>query len=360
MAISTRHFLPALILVGACEPPAQAPVVQLELTDDSLTIASGALTDGAWMGQQRWAVVSPDDDAVWLVDFAARSVQQVGSAGNEYRNPFGLFSHRDTLYLNDWSMARTTIWDRDGRWLGAVSGGVAFRGALPAGRDDAGNFYLAPRPPAGPDGSGNRDSAAVLRADGQMTTADTIAWLAPWDMAEVVGDAGRRYERRVFSGEDAWGVMPDGSLWIARVKHNRVLWRDGSGQEVSRGPMLPDPVYPVSRLDREVFVQNYPTALQSTAERLPFAEIKPPFVEGLSGADGNIWLRKSMELTDTVQVYHVVGRAGELRRLVNVPLIGVVLAASTDHLLVAEGLEDGVRLWQLDNAVPVEPDQTQK
>ncbi len=358
MAKSNLIWGAAVALVAACEPPPQAPVVELELSSDSLMLESGALTHGAWLGDQRWAVVSPDDAAVWLIDFADGTTRQIGTTGDEYRNPFSLFSHRDTLYVNDWAMARTTVWDREGRWLAATSGGTEFRGALPSARDDGGNFYLAPRPPAGPDGSGNRDSTAVVRVAERWTSADTVAWLAPWDMAEVSGDAGRRFERRVFSGEDAWGVLPDGSLWIARVKHNRVHWFDSSGQRVARGPMLPDPVYPVSRLDRDVFIQNYPPALQSTAERLPFAEIKPPFVAGLTGADGSIWLRKSRELTDTVQVYHVVDRAGELDRLVVIPLIGAVMAANENHLLVAEGLERGVRLWQLENTFPVESDTT--
>ena len=47
-------------------------------------------------------------------------------------------------------------------------------------------------PPPGRDGSGNRDSAAVLLASPGFERLDTVARLSPLDLAEVVGDAGRR------------------------------------------------------------------------------------------------------------------------------------------------------------------------
>ena len=121
--------------------------------------------------------------------------------------------------------------------------------------------------------------------------------------------------------------------------------------------MLPDPVYPVTRADRQAFLNRFPPALRQTAERLPFAEIKPPFVAGLTegGDGGTIWLQKSRRLSDSVQVYHRVGPDGKLEALVRLPLTGRVLAASPSHLLVAkpvardEGAGTGVKLWQFAN-----------
>jgi len=153
----------------------------------------------------------------------------------------------------------------------------------------------------------------------------------------------------VFSGEDAWGVLPDGTIWVARVKHNRV-WVFEPGGAGDRGPMLPDPVFPVTLLDKEAFLQGFPDGLRRTAERLPFADIKPPFVAGLTGGDGLIWLQKSRELQDSVQMYQRVGLDGELQAMIRVPMPARILAVSPDHVLVAEPLDDGERLWQFQNA----------
>lgn len=347
--------LAALAVFAACENQTEAPTLDLPATTDTLTLASGAITEGAWMHGETWAVLGPDDGTVWLVDFAEHSTTTVGVPAENYRNPYGIFSFRDTLFVNDWGMGRTTMWSPDGDLLEAIPATNTTRGTLPRARDGSGSFYLAVRPPPGPDGQGNQDSAAVLRANHQLDQADTVAMLAPLDIEEVFGDAGRRFERKVFSGEDAWGILPDGTLWIARVNHNRVwLFPADAGEQ--HGPMLPDPIFPVNRADREVFLRQFPDGLRKTAQQLPFAEVKPPFLAGLTGADGNVWLQKSRELSDTVQMYHQVGSDGELRALIRVPLAAKILAVSPNRVLVVQPVEDGVRLWQFDHP-PAQVDQ---
>ena len=127
--------------------------------------------------------------------------QTAGGAGSkELRTPTTLFVSQDSLFIGDWGQRRTTVWSPAGRLVRTFPTANALRGTLPQARDSRGNFYLDQYPPAGPDGSGNRDSAAVLLVDAGFARADTIAQLAPLDIAEVVGDAGRRFERRVFGG----------------------------------------------------------------------------------------------------------------------------------------------------------------
>ena len=103
------------------------------------------------------------------------------------------------------------------------------RRAAPTPATPRAGYYLELRRTPGPDGQGNRDSASGRPGPPALERTDTIARLAPLDIAEVVGDAGRRFERRVFSGVDQWGALPDGSLWVARVYENRVDWRDPDG-----------------------------------------------------------------------------------------------------------------------------------
>jgi hypothetical protein len=241
-----------------------------------------------------------------------------------------------------------------GKLVRAVPSVDAARGALPQARDSAGNFYLELAPRPGPDGSGNRDSAAVIRVSPDLTAFDTVARLAPLDIAEVAAESGRRFERRALSGVDLWGVLPDGSLWVARVYDNRVEWRSPDGEWI-RGEPLPDRVLEVTRYDREVFYQKFPPELRSTAEQLPFAAVKPPFEAGHTAPSGHVWLEKSRAPADSSRRYHEVDRRGRLVREVRVPGPGRIVAVGVEMALVAERVRDGTRFIRF----PIQPPPAQ-
>ncbi len=245
--------------------------------------------------------------------------------------------------MGDWGLRRTSRWALDGRFAGATPASDAVRGALPRARDAQGRYYLELTPRPGADGEGNRDSAAVVRTSPAADRVDTLARLAPLDIAEVQGDAGRRFERRVFSGADQWGALPDGSLWVGRVYANRVDWRDTAGRW-TRGEPLPDRVLEVTRYDRELFLRRFPAELRSTAEQLPFAPVKPPFEAGLTSPANEIWLEKSRAPVDSSRRYHVVDRRGRLTREIRVPGRGRIIAVAPGAALVAEPSRDGIRL----------------
>ncbi|HEX9894887.1 MAG TPA: hypothetical protein VGA78_13240, partial [Gemmatimonadales bacterium] len=176
---------------------------------------------------------------------------------------------------------------------------------------------------------------------------DTAARLSPLDVAEVLERGVRRFERRVFSGQDRWGVLRDGTVWLARVYRNEVTWIEPSGKRL-QGPALPDRVIEVSRVDREHWLLQFPEELRSTAERLPYSPIKPPFENGLTTAGGQVWLEKSRPATDSVRTYHVIDRRGELSRVLILPSRqGHIIAVGDTVALVAEQWREGVRLMQV-------------
>jgi len=331
----------ALVLAGCGETTPPPPVVELHPTADTIATGFAETVDGAWLGGTRWAVVAPLDVTVSVLDFATHRSAPLGKPG-EIKNPAQVFVAGDTLYVGDWGLRRTSLWSLDGRLARSIPAAAPARGALPEGRDDAGRFYLELAPAAGADGSGNRDSAAVVVADPAITRLDTIARLAPLDMAEVMGESGRRFERRVFSGTDHWGVLDDGTLWVARVYHNRVDVRAPDGRW-TEGQSLPDRVLEVTRYDRELFYRKFPPELRATAERLPFAPVKPPFEAAFSDPGGLIWLEKSRAPADSSRRYHVVDRQGRLLREVRVPGPGRLLAVGAGSALAAERVRDGTR-----------------
>jgi hypothetical protein len=333
-----------LVLLGCSGPKPAAPVVELPNTADTVSAPYAEVTEGAWLGGDRWAVLAPPDETVGIVDVASRAVAPLGGArSRDIRNPATVFRDRDTLYVGDWGLRRTTLWTLDGHLVRSVPAAQAARGVLPRGRDSLGHFYLemSPRPRA--DGSGNRDSAALVRSDPGFQRLDTLARLAPLDIAEVVGDAGRRFERRIFSGIDRWGLLPDGSLWVARVYDNRVDWRQPSGRWI-RGEPLPDRVLEVTRYDRELFLRRFPPELRPTAEQLPFAAIKPPFEAGFTAPNGDVWLEKSRAPADSSRRYQVVNREGHILREIRVPGRGRIVAVGQGAVLVAEPAPDATRL----------------
>ena len=265
------HLHPGIVAVVlalmACEgasQPARSPAWTTPRTASSPTF--GDVTEGAWLGGSRWAVLAPSNDAAAIADFGTHQVRRVGGRGAaEIRNPSTLFRAGDTLYVGDWGLRRTTLWTLDGqvrsaRFRHPMSSAAPCRARGMPWDGSTTSFRLVPAPMGWE--TVTRPPWYAPRPG--VTRADTLARLAPVDLAEIVGDAGRRFERRVFSGSDRWGALPDGSVWVARVNDNRVDWRDPTGAW-HRGEALPDRVLEVTRYDRELFLRKFPPELRNTA-----------------------------------------------------------------------------------------------
>jgi hypothetical protein len=339
-------------LLLACDDPGQtSEIIELTVAGDTLLTSYGEVAEAVWLGNERWAVLAQPEETVAIADFDRGATRRVG-ADQQLRNPSTIFFAEDTLYVGDWGLRRLSLWGPRGRLARTIPAPAVTRGTLPRARDSAGRYYFDLYPSPGPDGSGNRDSAALVRSNSDLTSVDTIARLAPFDIAEVIGEAGRRFERRVFSGNDDWGVLQDGSVWVARVYDNRVDWRSPNGQWI-RGEPLPDRVLEVTRYDRELFLRRFPPELRRTARELPFAALKPPFEAGLTAPSGEVWLEKSRAPADSTRRYHVVDQRGRLLREVRLRGQGRIVALGPSSGLIAEPLSDGTRLIAMNFATRV-------
>lgn len=337
--------------------PREVPSVTFGLPPDTILTPYVQVPQAAALGDGRWVVVAAEFDEAAILDFpTGRRTVLRGTRDVVLRHPFNAFGWTDTAYVADWSTTQVSRWAGAGTLAGApLRAPAALRGQLPGARDAAGNLYFEVKPPVRRDGSGNRDSAAIVRASADLARFDTVARLSPLDLAEVNDQAGRRFVRRVFSGEDDWGVFPDGTVWVARVYQNYILRRAADGSE-REGPRLPDRVLEVSWSDREHFFLEFPEDQRSTAELLPWSPIKPPFERALGTPGGQVWLEKSRIVADSVRTYQVTDPSGALAHEVIYPSRQGRVIALTDSLaLVAEQWREGVRLMQVRVPAPPSP-----
>ena len=379
----SRDLVPVLFLAacswGTERRAERVPAEPLPLAADTILTPFVEIPEAAWLGGRRWVVVSGDHNAVVIADFAPHTAVPLGgSKHKELLNPFGVFTWGDTIYMAALgaeiffrpAVQRQLEAEIEAQFeayaatglpldhvnahkhfhlhptiLGAIPAPAGTRGILPKARDAAGQLYFEVPPLPGADGSGNKDSVAIVRADPGLTRFDTVARLTPPEVAEVSRTSGRRFERLVFSGQDSWGVRHDGTLWIARVHPNRVVFLSAGKQR--RGEPLPDPVLEVTREDRELFLRSFPEEVRPAVEDLPFALVKPPFERAFAGPDGSVWLRKSRAALDSTRKYQVVDTTGKLLRVFQTVGRGVLIGVDAEAALMAEQYREGVRLMEV-------------
>jgi hypothetical protein len=264
----------------------------------------------------------------------AETLAPTGPAG-QYKFP-GWVAHLagDTVALVDFSVLRTTLWDERGRPL-AVLPLTGVSGQAPVLLyDTLGHGYkidyqglLGGREPGRSLGG---DSIPVLRVALENGTVDTVASLAAPEYGEATfGDQVQR-AAKVFAPNDHFGVLPDGTAWIARGHENRVDWRARDGSWTLGRPRKFTQV-PVTQADRDrVLAQVREQGKQFGMPQelhivYPFAETKPPFDFALGRPNGEVWLQRPRSQEDAPLVYDVVDRKGIWRQEVTFPK-GVTLA----------------------------------
>lgn len=338
----TLPFTVTLLALAACDSPApETEPVMLAAAADTILIPNLEVTEAAWINDDHWVLIAPNEPAVLLADFSEGTATRFGNA-SAFQQPFSVFRSGDSIYIGDWARAHLTVWTLDGELVDSIPASTAVAGHLPGARDGAGRFYVQRNPSPGPDGSGLLDSSWVVRGPADFSTMDTVAWLAPKDVVEVSGQSGKRFEPRLLSGSDEWGANLDGTVWVARVDQNRVDWRSPDG-EWTRGSGVPDPVLTVTEGDRQMFLREFPEELRSTVTEIPFAIIKPPFTAVVPDPEGELWFRKTRAYQDTTRLVQEVGRDG-LQRQFYFPGYGDLMAAGRESILVVETWGEGVRI----------------
>jgi hypothetical protein len=322
----------------ACRAP-ESPVVVLDKPEATLSRTFQQVGNVVELSDGRIAFPELSDKTLVFADFTNGVATPIGEhadtirahdpAPGKHRMPgFVLRFGGDTLAVVDYATHRTSLWNEQGQFLATLSGqgvggqnlAVSYDGKHNAYKEDVRSVLGGLEP-------GQElmfDSMSVIRIRPGDTIADTIAKLKlpPWGRGQFGEQV--KMVSTIFAVRDIFGVLPDGSLWIARGSNNAVDWLSPNGK-ITRGPSRRYTRIPVSEAEKDSFLERLrqqmarmgaPAGIELT---YPFADEKAPFVSGMTNPAGEVWLERSRAFGDSTQVWDVVGRDGQLVRTVQFP-----------------------------------------
>jgi hypothetical protein len=258
----------------------------------------------------------------------------------------------DTVALVDFAALRTTLWNRKGEPLRVLPLAQVAGTAPVLVYDTVGNGYkidyqtmLSTEPGV----SRRLDSVPVLRIALAGGKVDTVANLAAPQFGRAKFGEQVQEAATVFAPNDFFGVLGNGSAWVARGKENRVDWRSPEG-EWSRGTTHEFQAQPVTQADRDrvlaqVREQGKQYGMpQELAIEYPFAATKPPFDFALGRPNGEVWLQRPRAAESAPLVYDVFDRQGAWQRQVTFPAGGALAGfGESGAVFVSLRNEDGTR-----------------
>ncbi|HEU4649004.1 MAG TPA: hypothetical protein VFS33_08090 [Gemmatimonadales bacterium] len=325
-----------LAAAAACASAAATkPGIKLEAR---LPVNFGGVSNVVELADGRVAFADTKGRIFLMADLKSGKVDTVGTRSDSlapsgdpshYKFP-GWVAHLagDTVALVDFATLRTTLWNERGQPLGPLPI-PPLAGATPMLLYDQSGFGYKPDL-TGIMGGGEpgqhalRDSTPVLRYQFSTRRVDTVAKLSPPEMGEATFGEQKQQVAKIFSPNDVFGVMPDGRVWVARARENRVDWRGPGGVWIVGKPHKYDPV-PVTEKDKQNVIarireqgrgRGLPDSLHL---EWPFAEHKPAFESGIASPSGEVWLQRP-RASDGVQfIYDVFGPDGSWRRAVPFP-----------------------------------------
>ena len=324
-----------VLLATACTPAESQGGLTL---DKKLPATFGALSNVVELPDGRVAFADTKAKVFLAADLASGKIDTIGRHMDSLpRNPppdwykFPGWVARlggDTLALVDFSAQRTTLWSPAGRPLGVLPIAPVAGTAPVLVYDTVGNGYKVdyqsiiggaePGTPARP------DSVPVLRIALKTGKVDTVARLASPEFGEAMFGTQMQQAAKVFAPNDFFGVLPNGTAWLARGRENRVDWRDPAGAW-TRGASHDYRKMAVTQADRDrvlaqVREQGKQYGMPQNLEiRYPFADTKPPFDFALGRPNGEVWLQRPRSEEDAPLTYDVFNRQGKWQRAVEFP-----------------------------------------
>jgi len=318
------------ILLGGCGP--KVPSVTLAV-DKKLNASFGGLSDVVEIAGGRVAFTDPLARRFHTGNFATGAVDTVGVPVDSlpYDAPPSLYKlpgwvallAADTVAVVDFGATRTTLWTPAGfaRVLILPDAG----GATPVlVYDTLGHGYKVDfRTVTGgaePGSAIRKDSLVVLRLSLTGGGVDTVARLSLPEYGDATFGNQVQSVARIFGPTDIFGVLPDGTVWVARARTLAVDWRSPDGKW-TRGAEHSYSTVTVTEADKKrVMDRLHARGLPSNLEVVfPFAKTKPSFEAALGRSSGEVWLQYSRADENDPIRYAVIGRDGAMLRQVMLP-----------------------------------------
>jgi hypothetical protein len=319
-----------LFLLASCGP--RVPKVTLAV-DKKLNATFGGVSDVVEIPGGRVAFADPMARRFHTGDFTTGLVDTIGVPVDSlpYNAPPSLYRHPgwvallagDTVAVVDFGATRTTLWTPEGfsRVLTIPDAG----GSTPVlVYDTLGHGYKVDfRTVTGgaePGSQMRKDSLPVLRLSLTGGAVDTVARLSIPEFGEATFGPQRQSVAQIFGPTDTFGVLPDGTIWVARARSMSVDWRAPDGTW-TRGPAHSYARVSVTEEDKKrVMDRLHARGLPSNVEVVfPFAKTKPSFEAGIGRPGGEVWLQLSRADEADPMTYAVIGKDGTMLRLVTVP-----------------------------------------
>jgi hypothetical protein len=278
--------------------------------------------------------------ALLRLDFTTGAVDTLGTGdgADALTLPFAVTDGGDgTLVVFDAAGGRAVGFDVDGRRLGSRA--VPAEVPVIRARTDTRGDWAWTIPVLG------ADSARLLwHAANTTSPPDTLgALLVP--AATVRLPAGDRAIEMAPEGapRDLWGLLGDGTVWIARSEPFAVEFRLPDGTRTLGGPRPYTPI-PSTDADRGT-LRGLPAPPEVSVEAIRYAETKGPFLEARAFPDGAVWtwLTQSAPRNDERYAVFRPGRAES--DVIVLPRHHRVVGGGAAHVYVGTRNPDGT--WRV-------------
>lgn len=142
-----------------------------------------------------------------------------------------------------------------------------------------------------------------------------------------------------YAARDTWGVLADGTIWIARGGPHQVDYRLPDGSSTVGGPRAFAPIQS-TEADRGS-MRGLPAADGVPLDAMQYAPEKGPFIEARAASDGEVWTWRT-QAAPKVQERYTVFRPGMAETYdVTLPLHHRVVGLGRESVYVAEQLDTG-------------------
>ena len=355
-----RHFImaaaAATIACSAGETDRSGAAREIVLDSASATIGQlegtrhlAELPDG------RLAIAQPSVPAVLIADLATGEIDTIGKSGQgpgEYRAPGYVTVRNGRLEIFDAMQRRRTTWSlADGSLIGTST--IANLPGFELAFDTLGYLYVEQPTSAGfivvgqeVDSLSPKDSTWIYRLKPDEASRDTIAQLYDigWEIVRL-GTSGISRLRPLYATPDVWGVLDDGTLWIARGRENRVDRRapDGTWTIGTPRAFVPVATTTADRRKNPTF-PGAPPPTDTGYREMP--KEKGPFSDALAAPNGDVWTRLQQEAGATRERYAIFPAAGPSLRSISLPEGRQILLITARHIYTMHEDDEGFRVLE--------------